>query len=33
MLKDILRKLVVYETSALRNVQYDVDSMAQVFDK
>jgi hypothetical protein len=29
-IKDMLRKLVVYQTSFLRNLQYDVDNLAHV---
>jgi hypothetical protein len=30
-MKDSLRKLIVYETSYLRNLQYDIDNLAHVF--
>ena len=32
MMKDCLRKLVVYETSYLRNIQYDIDNLARAME-
>lgn len=31
-MKDVLRKLVVYETACLRNLQYDIDNMAHAME-